>query len=177
MENPTYKIKEVKARKNPLSGKQEYQKVMLVESGGAMSSYKTDKYTSKQAVTDDLNRMQSMISASQKGGPVTVKQNYGDSEFTSSGSADIAKAVKEGGQIKAPKTYELKKYSGGMETVQQYRQGGVRTGAPVTRAPANMLDPNYDPATDTVKPKVSGGEEPRPSLMTQRRNSQGKMLK
>lgn len=176
METPTYKIKKVDTGTNPLTGRQEYQSVMLVDSGGTMSSYRTAKYANKQGVTDDLNRMMSMISASQKGGPVTVKQNYGGSQFMTSGDPGVAKAVKEGGRIKAPETYELKTYSGGMETVEQYNKGR-RVGAPVTRAPANMLDPNYDPATDTVKPKISGGEEPRPSLMTQRRNSQGKMIK
>jgi hypothetical protein len=153
MAKPTYKFKNVDAGKDPLTGQKLYQQVMLVEYDGKTSSYKTAKHRSQERLKNDTDRMIASIQASLgDGSPVTTRQNYGEAEFRTVGSEDIAKAVKEGGQLKAPETYELVRDVDGMQNVQRYDQRGIRQGESITRAPANMLDPNYDPITDTIKP-------------------------
>lgn len=158
---PTYKIKNVKAGKDPMSGQQLYQQIMMVDYDGKTSSYKTGRHTSRERVRDDLNRMMATVSASLQETPqaFTAKQNYGEAEFRTIGSPEIAETVRGGGQLKAPETFELSRNVRGMQNIQRYDQRGIRQGESITRPYANMLDPNYDLATDTVKaPAQKDGE-------------------
>jgi hypothetical protein len=166
MASDDYKFK-FYTRKNKLTGRTEYQTLMMGKVDGKDINYRTSFHSSKDKAQNEINRALGLVRSSQTGTPTSVKQDYGTRSLRVGPSESVKSILSTGGMIEAPETYQDIRYVDGMQQVQERKQSGIRVGDAITRAPANMLDPNYDPITDTI-PGVSNVSSPTP--LARRRN-------
>ena len=152
-------------RVNPLTGNKEYQALMMGNVDGKDITYRTSFHRSRDMMQNEINRAIGTISATQSDGRVQVSQDYGSRKLGVGPSESFAQTLEAGGKLEAPETFEDVRYEGGLRTAQTRSQTGIRKAPQTMRAPANMLDPTYDPTTDTAESDKEKAEQLRKSLL------------
>lgn len=143
-----YKIKRY-TRINPITGRKEYQSLLMGKSGEKDITYRTSFQRSRAKEQDEISRFTGSVEASQTGSPVFVKQDYGSRKVQINPSEDIAKSLEEGGQIRLPSDYDEISYEGGIKKIRKKSQTGIRKKRSlIKRYASNMLDPEYNIYTD-----------------------------